>query len=135
MSGLLSIAEAADSVGLSAHTLRYYERIGLIAPVYRRGGARRYGADDMRWLEFLVRLRATGMPMREMRRYAELMRLGPTPSSVAERQAMLEGHAQRIEAHVRGLGETLVYIRQKISAYQDRGAAPPKSVSHNGANP
>lgn len=117
MNTSLSIAQAAQATGLTAHTLRYYEQIGLIAPVERRSGARRYSADDMRWLEFLVRLRATGMPMRDMQRYAQLRRLGDTPASLAERQTLMEEHAQRVAADLRVLGETLDYIRNKIRIY------------------
>jgi DNA-binding transcriptional MerR regulator len=86
----LSIAEAAEASGLSAYTLRYYEQIGLIAPIDRRSGARRYSDADMRWLDFLVRLRATGMSMRHMQRYAQLLRKGNTAASLAERQTLLE---------------------------------------------
>lgn len=124
MSTSLSIAEAAKATGLSAYTLRYYEQIGLIAPVERRGGARRYGDTDMRWLEFLVRLRATGMSMRDMQRYAQLLRQGQVPDSLAERQALLEEHARRVEADMRALGETLQYLRSKIRLYQDWQATP-----------
>ncbi|ABD71721.1 transcriptional regulator, MerR family [Rhodoferax ferrireducens T118] len=118
MNTSLSIAEAAKATGLSPYTLRYYEQIGLIAPVERRGGARRYGDADMRWLEFLVRLRATGMSMRDMQRYAQLRRQGNTPASLAERQTLMEDHAQRVEADMRVLGETLDYIRNKIRIYE-----------------
>ena len=119
MSGFLSIADAAEAVGLSAHTLRYYERIGLIPPVGRRGGARRYANDDMRWLEFLVRLRGTGMSVVEMRRYAELRRSGDTMDSVGERRALLEKHAARLEAEMGALGETLAYLNDKIRRYAE----------------
>jgi len=122
MSTSLSIAEAAQATGLTAYTLRYYEQIGLIAPVDRHSGARRYSPDDMRWLEFLVRLRATGMSMRDMQRYAQLRRQGNTPASLAERQTLMEGHAERVEADMRVLGETLEYLRQKIHIYEDMRA-------------
>lgn len=118
MNTFLSIAAASRATGLSAHTLRYYEQIGLIAPVGRSSGARRYNADDMRWLEFLVRLRSTGMPMRDMQRYAQLLREGQAPDNVAERQTMLEQHALRLEEDQRVLGETLQIIRKKIRGYQ-----------------
>ncbi|WP_420223345.1 MerR family transcriptional regulator [Pigmentiphaga litoralis] len=117
MTTFLSIAEAAAATGLTATTLRYYEQIGLIAPVERRSGARRYGDADLRWIEFLVRLRATGMSMRDMQRYAELLRQGPTPESVSERQALLEDHARRVEADLDTLTDTLARIRAKISGY------------------
>jgi len=118
MSTSLSIAQAAQATGLTTHTLRYYEQIGLIAPVERRSGARRYSPDDMRWLEFLVRLRATGMSMRDMQRYAQLRHQGDTPASLAERQTLMESHAQRVAADMRVLGETLDYIHNKIRIYQ-----------------
>ena len=118
MNTFLSIAAASKATGLSAHTLRYYEQIGLIAPIGRSSGARRYNDDDMRWLEFLVRLRSTGMSMRDMQRYAQLLREGQAPDNVAERQAMLEQHALRLEEDQRVLGETLQIIRKKICAYQ-----------------
>jgi DNA-binding transcriptional MerR regulator len=122
MSTLLSIAKAAEATGLSAYTLRYYEDVGLIQPVERLSGARRYNADDMRWIEFLVRLRATGMSMRDMQRYATLLRQGQAPDNVAERQAMLEAHAKRVEADMRVLGETLDYIHRKIRSYKEMQA-------------
>src|SRR5262245_53773005 len=73
----LSIADAAESSGLSAHTLRYYERAGLLEPVSRNGsGHRRYRDTDLELIAFLAKLRATGMPIRKVRRYAELMTAG-----------------------------------------------------------
>ena len=69
----LSIDEVARRTGLTAHTLRYYERIGLIAPVGRApGGQRRYAASDMAWIEFLLRLRTTRMPIGKMQAFAAL---------------------------------------------------------------
>jgi DNA-binding transcriptional MerR regulator len=123
----LSISAAATASGLTAYTLRYYEQIGLIAPVDRQSGARRYHADDMRWLEFLVRLRATGMSMRDMQRYAQLRRQGEAPDSLAERQTLLEHHARRLEQDMHALGETLQTIRNKICLYQDLQATPKRA--------
>ena len=120
----LSIAEAAEASGLSAYTLRYYEQIGLIAPIDRRSGARRYSDADMRWLDFLVRLRATGMSMQGMQRYAQLLRQGNADASLDERQAMLEAHAARLEADIRAQRETLQYIRKKIRGYEEMRAQP-----------
>ena len=120
----LNISAAAKASGLTAHTLRYYEQIGLIASVDRQSGARRYNADDMRWLDFLVRLRATGMSMRDMQRYAQLRREGEVQSSLAERQTLLEDHARRLEEDMRALAETLQTLRKKIRLYQDLQATP-----------
>lgn len=123
----LSIAEAAEASGLSAYTLRYYEQIGLIAPIDRRSGARRYSDADMRWLDFLVRLRATGMSMQGMQRYAHLLRQGNADASLDERQAMLEAHAARLEADIRAQRETLQYIRKKIRGYEEMRAVPKRA--------
>lgn len=77
MSEALTIQEVAERTALSPHTLRYYERVGLLeAPDRAASGHRRYGEGDLEWLTLLKRLRATGMPIREMRRYAELVRQG-----------------------------------------------------------
>jgi len=124
----LTIAEAAEASGLSAYTLRYYEQIGLIAPIDRHSGARRYNDADMRWLDFLVRLRATGMSMRDMQRYAQLLRIGnASAASMAERQALLEAHAERLEAEIRAQRETLQYIRKKIRTYEELRAQPKRA--------
>lgn len=118
MSKSLSIAGAAKATGLTAYTLRYYEQIGLISPIDRKSGVRRYSSDDVRWIEFLVRLRATGMPIRDMQRYARLLRKGDTPESLAERQGMLEEHARRLQTNIDMLGDTLDFIRGKLRRYK-----------------
>ena len=70
-----TIGEAAEKCGLSQHTLRWYECVGLLARIERGGdGRRRFSDADLDWLSLLAKLRATGMPVREMRRYAELVR-------------------------------------------------------------
>jgi len=73
----LTISEVAERTGLTRHTLRYYERDGLMLGVGRAGsGHRRYSERDLGWIELITKLRATGMPIREVRRYAELVRAG-----------------------------------------------------------
>ena len=93
----LSIAEAAARAGLTTHTLRYYERDGLmLAPVDRSAsGHRRYTERDLTWIELITRLRSTGMPIREVRRYADLVRAGD--GNEAERLAC-SAHRERVEA-------------------------------------
>jgi DNA-binding transcriptional MerR regulator len=120
MTAALTIQQAAAACGLTVHTLRYYERIGLIRPVPRRGnGHRRYRADDMGWIAFLLRLRATGMTVEEMARYARLREAGETQDSLAERKRMLQAHAERVALDAAALNETLAYLRHKISLYDD----------------
>ena len=70
----LTIAEVAERTGLTRHALRYYERDGLMLGVGRAdSGHRRYSERDLGWIELITKLRATGMPIREVRRYAELV--------------------------------------------------------------
>jgi DNA-binding transcriptional MerR regulator len=114
----MTIAEAAERSGLSAHTLRYYERIGLIHPVDRgTNGHRRYGRDDLEWLDLLIKLRTTGMPIRQMVEYAELVRRGP--ETAARRRAMLERHRAEITARMAELEDTAAVLDRKIAMYQE----------------
>ncbi len=115
----LSIAEAAEASGLSAHTLRYYERTGLLEPVTRNGsGHRRYRAADLEWISFLTKLRATGMPIREVRRYAELMKAGDATNE--ERLALLEAHREAVLAGLEATARNLELVEWKISVYKER---------------
>jgi DNA-binding transcriptional MerR regulator len=112
----MTIQQAAARTGLTAHTLRYYERIGLIHEV-RRGtdGRRRYDADDLGWLEFLTRLRSTGMPIRDMCTYAELRRAGD--QTAAARKELLEAHRARVADRISGLEQDLKVLDYKIDNY------------------
>jgi len=112
----LTVGEAAVKVGLTAHTLRWYEQVGLVDPVARdAAGRRRYGTDDLNRLEFLTRLRTTGMPVREMLRYVQLSRVGP--STAGERRAILEAHRNRVLERMAELRRDLEVIDLKISMY------------------
>ncbi len=109
----LTIEQVAQRTGLSSHTLRYYERIGLLDPISRAvSGHRRYAAKDLAWLAFLTRLRATGMPIRHMQKYADLRRQGD--ATIAERRALLEAHQQTVQSHIEELQRNLEAITQKI---------------------
>jgi len=115
----LTIADAAKASGLSAHALRYYERAGLLEPVDRNGsGHRRYGDRDLERIRFLMKLRATGMPIREVRRYAELMNAGP--STNAARMALLEGHRERVLQRLEETARNLDQIEWKINYYREQ---------------
>jgi len=119
MATTLTIADAAKASGLSAHALRYYERAGLLEPVDRNGsGHRRYGDRDLERIRFLMKLRATGMPIREVRRYAELMNAGP--STNAARMALLEGHRERVLQRLEETAGNLDQIEWKINYYREQ---------------
>jgi len=109
----LTIEQVAERIGLSVHTLRYYERIGLLDPVGRAAsGHRRYAAKDLAWLEFLTRLRATGMSIRQMQEFAALRRQGDT--TIAERRVLLEAHQKMVQIHIEDLQRNLEAITRKI---------------------
>lgn len=115
----LTVAEAAEACGLSVHTLRYYERAGLLDPIDRNGsGHRRYRESDLNRIEFLTKLRATGMPIREIRRYAELMKGGEDTNE--QRLALLETHRQSVLAELEATARNLELIEYKINFYKER---------------
>ncbi|MGW0853783.1 MerR family transcriptional regulator [Streptomyces sp. NPDC002690] len=122
----LSIGEVAERTGLSVHALRLYEREGLlIAPVRRNtGGRRRYTTADLEWLLICVRLRESGMPLAELKRFAELVQDGP--GNEADRLQLLNAHQKRVEARIRELEECHSVIAWKVGVYSEhlaRGAA------------
>jgi DNA-binding transcriptional MerR regulator len=113
----LTIQQAAEMTGLSVHTLRYYERVGLIHTIERAENThRRYSNDDVGWINFLNKLRATGMSIQEMQRYAELQRMGD--ETLAERVEMLKLLRARLEAHMSDLHLHLEAICYKIDYYE-----------------
>jgi DNA-binding transcriptional MerR regulator len=119
VAGALSISEAAERTGLNAHTLRYWERAGLLQPVSRNGsGHRRYAADDLERIKFLTKLRATGMPIRQVRRYAELMAGGE--ETEGDRLALLEAHRKEVLAKLEETAGHLELIDWKINLYRER---------------
>ncbi len=107
----------AERCGMTAHTLRYYERVGLIQPVGRaRNGHRRYSDADEAWLNFLHCMRATNMPIREMQRYAELRERGNDTS--LDRRKILEEHQAAIAAQIVALQKAHSLLTHKITNYR-----------------
>lgn len=115
----LGIADLAARTGLSAHTLRYYERAGLIsAPPRGQDGRRRYAPEVEEWVRFLTYLRATGMPIRSLRRYAELVHAGP--ETVPDRLQVLEEHQARVRSDLLGAERARDAIERKVAFYRQR---------------
>lgn len=115
----LGIAEAAHVVRLSPHTLRYYEKEGLVHPARDDSGYRSYGPEDLRRLVFLTRMRLSGMPMGTLKRYVGLVEQGP--ATEPERRAMMLEHREHIRLQLRELTLALAATDYKIRAY---GGAP-----------
>jgi len=116
MTDTRTIQRAAAETGLTADTLRYYERIGILPGIGRsQSGHRRFTDDDMGWIKLVQCLRATGMPLEDLHRYAELVQEGE--HTAGERLRLLEDHKCRIEAELADLMVALDLVDTKIAGY------------------
>jgi DNA-binding transcriptional MerR regulator len=115
----VSISDAAHATGLSVHTLRYYERAGLMLDRVERAPSthRRYTEAEIRWVTLLTKLRSTGMPIRRIREYAELVREGE--GNEDERLALLEAHRDAVIEQLEAMRRNLEAIDHKIEIYRD----------------
>lgn len=115
----LTIGQVSERTGLGVHALRYYEREGLLlSSVARsRGGRRRYSSFDVEWLLMCNRFRACGMPLSDIRRYAELVAAGP--GNEQERLELLRTHEQRVRAEIAEMSITLTAIEAKARLYAE----------------
>ena len=110
-----TIADVADRVGVTAHTLRYYERIGLLSIGRDEAGRRRYTEHDINRVHFITRLRAADLPIGQIQRYFSLVAAGP--HTEPERLALLEGHRDEIRSRLASLETALATIEFKIAHY------------------
>ncbi|MFJ8624216.1 MerR family transcriptional regulator [Kitasatospora sp. NPDC093550] len=123
-----TISEVAAASGLTAHTLRWYERIGLLDPVDRAaGGQRRYCDADLHRLAFLGRLRLTGMSVADMLKYVDMARRGE--QTYEGRRLLLEAQREEVRQRIVDLQATLAVLDYKIDLYAgkvtDRDAPAP----------
>ncbi len=124
----ISISELSKLSGVSNYTLRYYEKAGVLAPAMRAAnGHRRYLGSDLAWLAFVLKLKATGMPLADIRRYAELRSQGDM--TLPDRLAMLELHRGRLVVNIRELSQNLLALDDKIGVYHQSMTAARKSHS------
>lgn len=118
----MSVQQFAARTGLSAHTLRYYEKIGLLRHVVRDASGRRvYGPRDLEWVDFILRLKDTNMALDDIIRYANLRELGD--STLEARQALLEAHAAQLQARLQRDREHLNALAAKIELYRQQTRA------------
>ncbi|MFD8600260.1 MerR family transcriptional regulator [Kitasatospora sp. NPDC059646] len=115
----LTIGQVAERTGLSVHALRFYEREGILAEPVRRtaGGGRRYTEGDVEWLNLCIVLRASGMPIPDIRRYTELARAGA--GTEPDRLALLRAHETRVLDRLAELQRSLDIVRHKVAVYED----------------
>ena len=109
------IATTAHRLGISAHTLRYYERIGLVRVGRDASGYRRYDATAVRRLVFLTRMRTSGMTISDLQRYVDMVEAGR--DTVPERLAMLTEHRSVLRTRIDELQLALSATDYKIAAY------------------
>jgi DNA-binding transcriptional MerR regulator len=118
----VGISDVAEATGVSAHTLRYYERAGLMLDPVGRAPSRhrRYTDAEIRWVGFLTKLRRTGMPIRLIRAYADLVRAGE--GTETERLALLETHRRTVMQRLDETRANLRSIEFKIARYRERSS-------------
>ena len=112
----MTIGEMSGKAGLPPSTLRYYENKGLLRVSRDGGGRRDYGEGDIAWVQFLRRLKETGMPLKYIRRYAELRYAGE--ATMPERLEMLRRHREYVLDQRRRWEEYLHNLDGKIALYE-----------------
>jgi DNA-binding transcriptional MerR regulator len=113
--GVLTVAEVAERTGVSAHALRYYERVGLLSVPRDAAGRRLYGQVEVGRVVFISLLRATGMPIRDLQAYFRLVAAGP--GNEADRLAILTRRRDQVVASLGELRAALDLIELKIAVY------------------
>lgn len=111
------IAQAADHLGVSAHTLRYYERIGMVTVPRDAAGHRRYDSPAIRRLVFITRMRTAGMPIAELRGYLDLVDQGP--QTIPRRLDLMLEHRDTLRRQIGQLQLALAATEYKITTYQE----------------
>lgn len=113
------ISEISQRSGLSIHTLRYYEKEGLLTNISRNQSGRRVYSDiDLNWLAWIQRLKSTGMRLEDIKRFSALRSLGD--ASLADRKAMLIEHSKQLKADIQRQQDELDIVLYKIDAYQEK---------------
>jgi len=131
----MKIAEVSERCGLSADTLRFYERSGLVQPVARdRSGIRDYAEADLMRIEFIQCMRKAGLPIDVLKEYVDLVDAGD--HTLADRIEILTTQRGELLARMRDMQQTLDLLNYKIDRYQTklgqeskRGRRPSKDVT------
>lgn len=112
----MKIAQVSKEKHVSIDSLRYYERIGLIPPVKRvKGGIREYSDENLKWLDFVMEVRAAGVSIEPLIDYVRLC--GEGLHTVPARRDLWDDECDRLEKRIRGLQETLAQMKGKVVHY------------------
>ena len=115
----MTISEMSKRSGFSIHTLRYYEKEGLLTNIARNASGRRvYSETDVIWLTWIQRLKSTGMRLEDIKRFADLRSLGDL--SIPDRKNMLVEHSKKLKADIQRLQDELNLVEYKVAAYQEK---------------
>jgi DNA-binding transcriptional MerR regulator len=115
----MKIAEVSERYGISADTLRYYERIGLILPVNRNeSGIRDYNEIDVKRVEFIKCMRSAGLPIEALIEYVSLIQQGN--DTITARKEILKEQRELLAARMKEMQKTLELLDYKISVYEDK---------------
>lgn len=106
----------SEQIGLSADTLRFYEKEGLLMPERDSNGYRIYGARDADWIGFILRLKEMGVPLAQIKEYARLRHLGE--ETVPERFAILQAHKEALAEKQKILAEHQDFLERKLAVYR-----------------
>jgi len=114
---MYTISDIAKLLGITAHTLRYYEKEGIIAPIRNPSGERVYDDSNLAWLRFMMRLKQTQMPISQIKEYAHLYLEGEHTTQA--RLNLLEDHRNAVQSQIRNLTATEKVLKDKIAAYKN----------------
>ena len=119
MESLLLISDISKKTGLSIHTLRYYEQIGLLRNIHRNQSGRRvYSSLDLEWLEWVKRLKSTGMPLEKMQDFAQFRLQGE--QTLKQRQDLLIAHSVQLKQEIQRLKQEQSIVDYKIEIYAQK---------------
>ena len=110
-----SISQFSVLTGFSVHTLRFYEKAGILAPLRLENNHRSYSARDVEWITFITRLKETGMPLKEIKYYADLRAQGDETAQA--RMLLLQQHNEILRQRIAVLNESVQHLDKKISYY------------------
>ena len=115
----MTISEVSKQYGLSADTLRYYEKAGLIPPVHRtESGLRDYQPEDCNWVEFIKCMRGAGLSIETLQKYVSLFQKGN--KTLTQRKALLLAERDRLQTQIKAMQSTLKRLNYKISVYEEK---------------
>lgn len=112
------IGEISKITNLTIDTLRYYEKEGLITPARDQNNIRMYSDSDIRWIQFIKKLKQTGMPLKNIKEYSNLRDQGD--STINERLSLLYEQKQRLEQNSKQLEEHILFLNNKIDIYKEK---------------